>query len=308
MSLSNKLKKIQNRGVYRASWVRFQATLKGFNLLVKLPPKNAEAYINRGAARLAVGEHKSTIERFIEAFRLNFKSVSGWNKRGLFRNKLGGFKSEIRDFAEVLWQQPQPIIINLSDEEYAAALVAGFEPETGEQLFSRPHIRELIEEYQEAEGRQKESLLYLIGGEGGVITVEDAQEIYMQVQPKLLEHHSRKVKQFIDQQLQTLIDFCPEVHREVHGKITISIHQRTELDKLKYGYSLRHSEWLVPGSPPCEPFTELDIEGNAEFERVLGNARCAVLDRNLRFIRSGFHQHILFEKYCTEVARRNTSK
>ncbi|CAA9569191.1 hypothetical protein AVDCRST_MAG81-1413 [uncultured Synechococcales cyanobacterium] len=236
------------------------------------------------------------------------KSVGAWNNRGLVRKKLDDFIGALRDFTEVLWlqstsagasrQQNQPALTDMSDEEYAAALVAGFVPETGEQLFSRLHIRELIEEYQEAEGKQRESLLYLIGEEGGVITVEDAEEIYMQVAPKLLEHHCRKVEQFINQQLQTLIDPCPEVHCELHGQIAIFIHQRTELGIVRYGYSLSHTEWLTPGSTPGESFTEPKVEGDAEFERVLGNARSAVLDHNLRFIRSRLHEHILSGDYA----------
>ncbi len=240
------------------------------------------------------------------------KSVGAWRNRGLVRKKLDDFIGAMRDFTEVLWlqltsagasrQQNQPAPINLSQQEYAAALAAGFEPETGEQLFYRPHIQELIEEYQEAEGRQKESLLYLIGAEGGVITAEDTEEIYMQVTPKLLERHCRKVKHFIAQQLQTPIDPCPEVYCELHGLIAIFIHKRVELGKVRYGYSLRHSEWLIPDSNPWEPFTEPGLEGNADFERVLANARGAVLDHNRRFIHSELHEHVLFGDYCPEVA------
>jgi len=269
MALSKKLKQNQNRGVDQVSQGYFQAALRAFNPSRKSRPKNV-------------------------------KTVNAWNRPGLVRNKLGDFLSEIRDFTAALWQQAtsaatqaQPALTDLSDEEYAAALVAGFAPETGEQLFSRPHIRELIEEYQEAEGKQRESLLYLIGKEGGVITVDDAEEIYMQVAPKLLEHHCRKVEHFIEQQLQTLIDPCPEVHCELHGQIAIFIHRRTELGIVRYGYSLSHTEWLTSGSTPGESCTEPEVEGDAEFERVLGNARAAVLDHNLRFIRSRLHEHIL---------------
>jgi len=238
------------------------------------------------------------------------KSVGAWKNQGQVRKKLDDFIIVMRDFTEALWlqstsagasrQQPQPAPINLRQPEYAAALAAGFEPETGEQLFCRPYIRELIEEYQEAEGRHKASLLYLIGAESGVITAENAEEIYMQVRPKMLERHCRKVEHFIAQQLQTPIDPCPEVYCELHGSIAIFIHKRVELGNMRYGYSLSHSAWLIPPSVPWEPFTKPEVEGDAEFERVLANARSAVLDYNRRFIRSRLHEHILFGGYCPE--------
>jgi len=115
MALSKKLKQIQNRGVDQASQGYFQAALSAFNPLRKLHQKNA-------------------------------KTVSAWNHPSLVRNKLGDLLSAIRSFTEAFKQQLQLGLTGLSDEEYAAALVAGFAPETGEQLFSQPHIRELLDQ------------------------------------------------------------------------------------------------------------------------------------------------------------------
>lgn len=129
--------------------------------------------------------------------------------------------------------------IGITDLEYAASLLAGFNPLTGEAIFFRPRVLEMISKYKgTAIEREREGLLYAIGVFSGILDSQEAVEIYSGSGLNLAPWQRQKVEQFIAQQQTIPLDPCPTVHCEYYHHFIILIVQRTELGKVLYGFSL----------------------------------------------------------------------
>lgn len=166
----------------------------------------------------------------------------------------------------------QVVNLGITDLEYAASLLAGFNPVTGEETFFRPRVLQMIVQYNSTTiEREREGLLYAIGVFSGILDSQEAAEIYSGSILNLAAWQRQKVENFIAEQQTIPLDPCPTVHCEYYHDFIILILQRVELGRVLYGFSL-YQESLI--HPKHEEFSQLDFR--REFGRTLAIARRSV--------------------------------
>ncbi len=77
-------------------------SIKYYNRIIELNPKNIRAYNKRGLARYEMGDKDGAIEDFNKDRKLDPKNVDAYSNRGLARYDLGDKEGAIRDYTQAI--------------------------------------------------------------------------------------------------------------------------------------------------------------------------------------------------------------
>jgi tetratricopeptide (TPR) repeat protein len=95
----------QGKGDNAKATQSFNHAIKMFSDLIKLNPRQAEAYIGRGNVLLSLKDEKKAFQDYDKAIQLNPKNVEAYINRGIARKKTGN-KKAIDDFDAAIGLKP----------------------------------------------------------------------------------------------------------------------------------------------------------------------------------------------------------
>ena len=91
-----------SRGLSYAAISEHREAINDFTEVIKLEPKNTDAYNNRGLSNAAIGEHRKAINDFTEVIKLEPKNTDAYNNRALSYAQLGDFLEAIDDLTTAI--------------------------------------------------------------------------------------------------------------------------------------------------------------------------------------------------------------
>jgi tetratricopeptide (TPR) repeat protein len=97
------------RGQIYAIKRAYSLAVEDFDEVVRLSPKDAEAYNNRCWTRAAIGDLQPALKDCNEALRLNPGLVDALDSRGLVNLKLGKTEDAIKDYSDALSNNPRSV-------------------------------------------------------------------------------------------------------------------------------------------------------------------------------------------------------
>lgn len=100
-----------NAGYLSAKLEKYEESLKDYNEVIRLNPKDARAYNNRGNTKSDLGHLKEALSDYDRAIQLNPNSSAAYNNRGVANRRLGYVKEALSDYDEALRLDPNLAIV-----------------------------------------------------------------------------------------------------------------------------------------------------------------------------------------------------
>ncbi|MEH2320974.1 tetratricopeptide repeat protein [Nostoc sp.] len=109
------------RGDVRYSLKDYKAAIKDYTQAIQIAPKNVDAYIKRGEARYSLKDYKIAIKDYTQAIQIAPRNVDVYIKRGHNRHLIKDYQAAIKDYNQAIQIAPKNVnaYIKGGDAQYS---------------------------------------------------------------------------------------------------------------------------------------------------------------------------------------------
>ncbi|MEH2459634.1 toll/interleukin-1 receptor domain-containing protein [Nostoc sp.] len=99
----------RKRGDARYSLKDYKAAIKDYTQAIQIAPKNVDVYIKRGEARYSLKDYKIAIKDYTQAIQIAPKNVNTYIKRGHNRHLIKDYQAAIKDYNQAIQIAPKNV-------------------------------------------------------------------------------------------------------------------------------------------------------------------------------------------------------